>query len=88
MLKHGEINPLNVYGLRQLDFNPPHFTSVVIDSTSTEKQITDWIWENLQGRFYVGPVDINEDGHYHRRIRVSFELPEELSYFSLSINQI
>lgn len=89
MLKHGEVNPLGAYGLRQLDFVPPHFVSVVIDPTrTTEKDIADWIWENLQGRFYVGPIDIAEDGHYYRRVRVCFELPEELSYFSLSLNQI
>lgn len=89
MLKHGEINPLNVQGLRQLDFCPPHFTTLTLEvSTMSEKRIADWIWENLQGRFYIGPVDVVDDGHYHRRVCVAFELAEELSYFSLSLNQI
>jgi len=91
VLKNKETNPLNVHRLRQLDFCPPHFTSVLIECPTpeaTEKNIQDWIWENLQGRFYVGPVDISDDGHYHRKLQISFELPEELSYFSLSINQI
>jgi hypothetical protein len=87
VLKHGEVNPLNVHGLRQLEFNPPHFTDIILESRSSEKEISDWIWENLQGRFYVGPIDIINDGHYTRKICISFELEEEVSYFSLGQNQ-
>ena len=54
MLKHGEPNPLNVFGLRKLDHCPPHFERVVFDIKTSEKQITDWIHENLSGRFYLG----------------------------------
>ena len=89
MLKNKETNPLNVHQLRQLDFCPPHFSTVIIElSNTSEKAISDWVWENLQGRFYVGPVDVREDDHYQRKVQISFELPEELSYFSLSLNQI
>jgi len=54
MIKHGEPNPLNVFGLRQLDHNPPHFTNVPFELKASNKQITDWIWENLEGRFWFG----------------------------------
>lgn len=84
MLKHGEVNPLNVHGLRQLDWRPPHFTQVQFDSHVTKAVITNWLYENLTGRFYIGDVDSNNN----RRILVAFESPGEASYFSLCLNQI
>lgn len=52
MLKHGEVNPLNVFGLRRLEHCPPHFTQVQIENMYVrDKDITDWIYENLSGRF-------------------------------------
>ena len=61
---------------------------------ATEKQITDWLYENLEGRFYVGAIDIARTPGgkpIDRNLLVAFELPAEASYFSLilpSINTI
>jgi hypothetical protein len=61
---------------------------------ATEKQITDWLYENLEGRFYVGSIDIARTPGgkpIDRNLLVAFELPAEASYFSLvlpSINTI
>lgn len=84
MLKHGEPNPLNIFGLRKVEYCPPHFETVTFEPVVTLKTITDWIYENLEGRFFVGPVDISHDRH----LLVGFELPSEASYFSLFIPQI
>lgn len=89
MLKHGEVNPLNVFGLRRLDHSPPHFEQVVFDNYVSDKIVSDWIYENLAGRFYVGFHDVNPNGaQYQRQMVVGFELPSEASYFSLFLPQI
>lgn len=85
MIKHGEVNPLNVFGLRKLDHCPPHFEPVIFEPYITQKQVTDWLYENLEGRFYVGDVDVARTLHgtFDRKLLVAFELPSEASYFSL-----
>ena len=84
MLKHGEVNPLNVHGLRQLTHCPPHFERVEFVPIATVKHLSDWIFENLQGRFYIGAVDTAQQ----RLTLVAFELASEASYFSLLLPQI
>ena len=88
MLKNGQPNPLNIHGLRRLDWAPPHFTQVIIESVGQEKIITDWLYENLIGRFYVGVIDIpstTSGGKFFkdRRTMVAFEIANEASYFSM-----
>lgn len=87
MLKHYEVNPLNVHQLRRVDHCPPHFTPVTFNLSTSEKVITDWIWENLQGRFYFGDqYSIKEDGNIDLGKTASFELPGEASYFALMLS--
>jgi len=89
VLKHGEVNPLNVFGLRRLDYCPPHFERVTFDPYVQEKPVSDWIYENLAGRFYVGFYDqIVDNKSMQRQMLVGFELPSEASYFSLFLPQI
>lgn len=90
MLKHGEVNPLNVFGLRKLDHCPPHFEQVVFNNYVKELDIANWIYENLEGRFYIGFRDIKEtdSSKYQRQMLVAFELAREASYFSLLLPQI
>lgn len=84
MLKHGEVNPLNVHGLREVAWCPPHFERVTFESYVKEKDLSSWIYENLSGRFYIGDTD--EGGK--RQVIVAFESPGEASYFSLCLTQI
>lgn len=86
MLKLGEPNPLNVHQLRQLKHCPPHFEQVVFMSYITPKEVSDWIYENLEGRFYVGDVDVARTPGgkvIDRNTLVAFELASEASYFSI-----
>ncbi len=84
MLKHGEINPLNVLGLRQMDHCPPHFYRVLISLSCREKNIIDWVYENLQGRFWAGQA---YDDSSSTKFCVAFEIQSEASYFSLFLDQ-
>ena len=87
MLKLNDINPLSVFGLRQLDHCPPHFAVMKFDICTLEKVITDWIWENLEGRFFFGDDYIGTPGEsLVMQKMVGFELLSEASYFSLLLS--
>ena len=89
MLKHNEVNPLSVFGLRRVEHCPPHFTTLLFDSYVLEKVISDYIYEHLTGRFYLGECfDFEEDGSRTAQKMVAFELPSEASYFSLILHTI
>lgn len=89
MLKHNEVNPLAVFGLRKVDHCPPHFTPVLFELGTNEKNITDWIWENLDGRFYLGDYYTeNSTGGLSVQKMASFEIAGEASLFALVLNTI
>lgn len=85
-------NPLNTFNLRRVEFSPPHFYAVDFDLAVTEKRITDWIWENLQGRFYFGDVfQIIKDSdkrYTTLQKRASFEIHSEASYFAMLLHDL
>jgi len=92
-----DINALNVLNQRSVDFIPDHFT--VIDYTVGMENayqapakmianITDWIFNKLDGRFHVvncgivqSKTNINE---MHYLIKIGFEQAEESTFFSLA----
>jgi len=84
-----EINPLNVFGLRRIEHLPPHFESITFDLRANEKAITDWIHENLRGRFYFDDhYSTTEGGSVVMCKCAAFEEPGELSYFGLFLDTI
>lgn len=91
MINGKEINLLNVHNLRQLKYCPPHFTQVIVPSDRhrlSKKDFQDWLFENLQGRFYIGDIDVNyanesSERNFRRDTLIAFEVAEEASYFSL-----
>jgi hypothetical protein len=89
MLKYGEVNQLAVFGLRQLEHCPPHFTAVDFELRTHEKEILDWIWEHLSGRFYLGDFYTKTTGNsVSLSKRAAFEIAGEASMFALIIDQI
>lgn len=89
MLKYGEVNPLNVFGLRRVDHCPPHFTRVDFDLKTQDKRITDWIWEHCAGRFYFGDAYIvDQNNKTQMTHRVAFEHPSEAMLFGLVLEEI
>lgn len=66
--------------LRQLEFYSPHLTAVDVSGIRNyEKRITDWVWQNTKGRFWIG--DHYADNSW--KFLVAFEVPYEATYFSL-----
>jgi hypothetical protein len=89
MLRDGEANPLTVHGLRELNRCPPHFVQVKFELRNSHKQVTDWIWENFEGRFCFGDLYYQTDnGSIAMTACAAFELPGEASMFSLCLDQI
>lgn len=89
MIKHGEVNPLDVFGLRHVAFCPPHFQQVPFDIRVSEKEIRDWIFENLEGRFFLGDmVSSDEQGSTSMHKVAAFERHDEASFFGLVLPSI
>ena len=89
MLKYKEANPLAVFGLRELEHCPPHFVRVEFELRANDKTITDWVWANLSGRFWVGDwYSKDSTDHVIFRKCVAFESPGEASMFALILDQI
>lgn len=87
MLKHGEVNPLNVFGLRRLQHCPPHFECVEFNLRAPLKDIIDWIYGNTDSRFYVGDRYKKQNGSSTVLTCVAaFENPSETSYFALMLD--
>jgi hypothetical protein len=88
-LRNGEANPLTVHGLRELERCPPHFVQVQFDLRGNKKSVTDWIWENLEGRFWFGDLFyLSATGSLVMDCCAAFEIPGEASMFSLCLDQI
>jgi len=90
LLKHGEINPLNLFGLRETEHCPPHFQQIVFDSKVADKQIRDWIYENLSERFWLGDLyTVDADtNRIELKKCVAFESHAEARFFALLLDQI
>jgi len=89
MFKFGTANPLNVHNLRRLDYCPPHFVKLELDYYQyNDKDLSNWIYENLVGRFYLGYADVPVAHSMSRRHIVGFEIPSEVSYMGLSLPSI
>ncbi|HET8688710.1 MAG TPA: hypothetical protein VFM18_19005 [Methanosarcina sp.] len=89
MLKYREVNPLAVFGLRELEHCPPHFIRVGFDLRTDEKNITDWVWSNLDGRFWYGDwYSKAENDRVVMQKCIAFEEPGEASMFCLILDQI
>lgn len=87
MLKHNEVNQLSVFGLRRMEHLPPHFVKVDFTLEADIKVITDWIWEHLEGRFFIGDWYFDNNGLHMQKI-AAFESPGEASYFALVLSEI
>lgn len=89
MLKHGEVNPLSVFGLRELEHCPPHFTAVDFELRAQPNTISNWIWTNLSGRFYYGDYyRRTENGSVIMYKRAAFEIAGEASMFALILDTV
>jgi len=82
------VNPLAVFGLRRVDHCPAHFTQFAFDLNTHDKVVTDWIYENLTGRFFYGDYYFihESNGKVGMRKCAAFEQAGEASYFALQLD--
>ena len=86
-LKHSEPNPLAVFNMQRVPFCPPHFQTITFDLRCGEKPILDWIYENTEGRFFLGMRAAYAAGSIATEC-VGFETHSEATYFSLFLPSI
>lgn len=68
---------------------PPHFEPIMFDTKVTDKVVLDWIWENLDGRFYFGDhYYATPGGSITMQKVIAFEEKSEASYFGLMLSTI
>lgn len=89
-----DINPLNVLEQREVSFPIEHFTKIYYDLplekakrsvNSTVEEISNWIYNHLDGRYYIINDGINNaQESFYYRFEIGFEIPEESTFFSLA----
>jgi hypothetical protein len=89
-LKNGKVNPLNVLGLRRVDFPAHHFVYTELPKYNPQfvNKLDLWINQNLNGRYYVGQYIGLVDNTIVFTTRIGFENEKELSFFKLAYPDI
>jgi hypothetical protein len=86
-IKNGKINPLNVLGIRRVEFPAHHFSYTAIPKYNHAhiSKLNYWIYQNLNGRYYIGQyIGLASDGSIIYTTRIGFESEKELSFFTLA----
>lgn len=85
-IKTGKVNPLNVLGQRKVLFPAHHFhyTEIQKNRHNLAENISEWIYYNLNSRYYVGSGFSVINNEYTYTIQVGFEQEKELSFFKLA----
>lgn len=86
-LKHGKPNPLNLLDLRRVRFPARHFHYTVLSKFNPNRSMNmdDWIYQNLNGRYYVGQTVILDATNTITYVtKIGFEEEKELSFFLLA----
>ena len=89
-IKNGKINPLDVLGLRRVQFPAHHFvyTTIPHENMST-RSIAQWIEENLSGRYYLRPnIGLDPSRVLIYTLDIGFENEKELTFFLLKYSEI
>ena len=89
-LKNGKVNPLNVLGIRKVEFPAHHFvyTEIPKYNPNLSNKIEYWINQNLNGRYYIGQYIGIENNTIIFTTRIGFEQEKELSFFKLACPEI
>jgi hypothetical protein len=86
-IKNGKPNPLNYFDLRRTSFPAKHFHFQIISKYSPVllKSIDRWIYQNLNGRYYVGQaLSLDNTNTIIHVIKIGFEQDKELSFFNIA----
>lgn len=85
-LRAGKVNPLNVLDLRRVQFPAHHFSYTIIPKfhANLVKDIDQWIYYNMNGRYYIGKgIDLISNNYIYVT-KIGFENEKELSFFKLA----
>ena len=85
-LKNGKVNKLNALGLRKVNFPAHHFhfTKLAKYTPAFCKSVDSWIYQNLNGRYYIGQAIDIIDNNIVFVTKIGFEQEKELSFFKLA----
>lgn len=85
-LKNGKINSLNALGIRKTNFPAHHFhyTELKKFTPTLLLSIDNWVYHNLNGRYYIGRSISLVDNSFIYSIKIGFENEKELSFFKLA----
>lgn len=85
-MKLGKINVLNALNLRKVNFPAHHFTYISLDKFNPTfvLKVDEWIFENLNGRYYIGPRLGLVDNNIKYLTKVGFEIEKEISFFKIA----
>lgn len=84
-MKKNKVNPLNVLEIRRVSFPAKHFTYCEEKYHPTQfKLIDQWIYQNLNSRYYMGKSISLVDNTIDYVAKIGFEEPKELSFFKLA----
>ena len=88
LLKTKKPNRLEVFECRETLVAPMHFEYIKLPMAyNLQDSISKWIKTHLKGRYYIGrSLSLGEKGisNVTTTLRVGFEEPKELSYFTLA----
>lgn len=85
-LKSGKVNHLNVLDLRKISFPAHHFHYTTLPKYSPIycKLVDQWIYNNLNSRYYLGQAVDLVDNTIVFVTKIGFEQEKELSFFRLA----
>lgn len=90
-IKHGKPNPLNLLGLRRVQFPARHFHFITLPkyNASIVKNADEWIYNNLNGRYYIGQgLTLDDTNTIVYVTKIGFEQEKEKSFFLLSYSNL
>lgn len=90
-IKHGKPNPLNLLDLRRVQFPARHFHYVSLPKYSPAilKNADAWIYNNLNGRYYIGQsLSLDNTNTISFTTKIGFEQEKEMSFFLLSYSNL
>lgn len=83
-LNRGEVNALNVLGLRKLSFIPEHFSKIKIEQRIEIKLLERWIEYNLNSRFAIIISNVLDSNRKIIQVtEIGLEDPKELTLLTL-----
>lgn len=83
-LKRGEINPLNVLGVRKLSFIPEHFTKITVSPGINKNYLAHWIEYNLNSRYsIVSKFSLDSNKKIIVITEIGLEDPREVTMLTL-----